>query len=574
MNGHPAAQPRTAAEAFLAALADRGVEWVFGNAGTDFAPVIEALAANADGPLAMPRTAEILHETVAVSMAHGYWLMTGQPQCVMVHVNVGVANSLMGLMNASRGRVPMLFASGRTPITEQGKLGSRNAPIHWGQEMFDQGGIVREFVKWDHELRTGEQVVDQVDRALAISQAQPGGPVYLSLPREVLAEALPDGFALGERVVESPAPPHPDPAAVEAAARLLAEAEAPLIVSSGGGPDLFDVLGPIADRFAIPVVQYWRTSVTISTEHPMYAGEDPTVLLSRSDCIVVLDSMVPWVPHAMAPRPGARLIQIGPDPLFSGTPVRSFRSDVSITSTAAAGLTAIAAELDRIGLADAAETQARRAALAAELRARRDGEIAAGHEPGGQPMSPEFMSLTLGDVIGGDATVVNELGLAPAVMSFTGPHSFFGPTISAGLGWGGGTALGAKLADPERLVVWATGDGSYVFSNPLAVHHAAASLGLGLLTLIADNRVWNAVRRSTLAVYPEGAAARSATMPLSTLDPAPDYPKFVEAYGGHGQHVDDPDDLQPALERAIEVCRSGRQALISVHVSYPDAAIH
>ena len=142
-----AAGPRTVAEAFLAALAERGVEWVFGNAGTDFAPVIEALAANADGPLAMPRTAEILHETVATSMAHGYWMMTGRPQCVMVHVNVGVANSLMGLMNASRGRVPMLFASGRTPITEQGRLGSRNAPIHWGQEMFDQGGLVREFVK-------------------------------------------------------------------------------------------------------------------------------------------------------------------------------------------------------------------------------------------------------------------------------------------------------------------------------------------------------------------------------------------------------------------------------------------
>ena len=547
---------------------------MFGNAGTDFAPVIEALAANADGPLPMPQTAEILHETVAVSMAHGYWLMTGRPQCVMVHVNVGVANSLMGLMNASRGRVPILFASGRTPITEQGRLGSRNAPIHWGQEMFDQGGIVREFVKWDYELRTGEQAVGQIDRALAIAQAQPAGPVYLSLPREVLAEALPAGFTLGERGVESPAPPHPDPAAVEAAARLLAEAKAPLIITSGGGPDLFDVLGPMADRFAIPVVQYWRTSVTISTEHPMYAGEDPTMLLSRSDCVVVLDSMVPWVPHAMAPRPDARFIQIGPDPLFSGTPVRSFRSDISITSTAAAGLTAIAAELDRIGLADADETQARRAVLVAELRARRDREVAAGQEPGIRPMSPEFMSLTLGDVIGSDATVVNELGLAAAVMSFTGPHSFFGPTISAGLGWGGGTALGAKLADPERLVVWATGDGSYVFSNPLAVHHAAASLGLGLLTVIADNRVWNAVRRSTLAVYPEGAAARSATMPLSTLDPAPDYPKFVEAYGGHGQHVDDPDDLRPALERAVEVCRSGRQALVSVHVSYPDAAIH
>lgn len=574
MSDPPGAGPRTVAEAFLAALAERGVEWVFGNAGTDFAPVIEALAANADGPLAMPRTAEILHETVATSMAHGYWLMTGRPQCVMVHVNVGVANSLMGLMNASRGRAPMLFASGRTPITERGRLGSRNAPIHWGQEMFDQGGLVREFVKWDYELRAGEQVVDQVDRALAIAQAQPAGPVYLSLPREVLAETLPAGFAFESRSVETPSPPHPDPAAVEAAVALLCDADSPLVITSGGGPDLFDVLGPAAERFAIPVVQYWRTSVAISTEHPMYAGENPAELLSRSDCVVVLDSMVPWVPHSMEPRPGASLIQIGPDPLFGSTPVRSFGSDVTITSTVAAGLAAIAAGLEAAGTADAARTRARRTGLTGELAARREREVAAGRDPGSRPMSPEFMSLALSEVIGSDATVVNELGLAPAVMSFTGPHSFFGPTTSAGLGWGGGTALGAKLADPDRLVVWATGDGSYVFSNPLAVHHAAASLGLGLLTVVADNRVWNAVRRSTLAVYPEGAAARTATMPLSALDPAPDYPKFIEAYGGHGEHVDDPDELRPALERAVDICRSGRQALVSVHVSYPDAAIH
>ena len=98
-----------------------------------------------------------------------------------------------------------------------------------------------------------------------------------------------------------------------------------------------------------------------------------------------------------------------------------------------------------------------------------------------------------------------------------------------------------KLADPDRLVVWSTGDGSYVFSNPMAVHHAAASLDLGLLTVLADNRVWNAVRRSTIAVYPEGAAATATPMPFTSLEPAPDYPKIVEAYGGHGAAVEDPD---------------------------------
>jgi acetolactate synthase-1/2/3 large subunit len=569
-------KPRTVAEAYLVALKSRGVDWIFGNAGTDFAPVIEAIsAAGDDDSLPIPRPVEVIHETTAVAMAHGYYLMTGRPQCTMVHVNVGAANGIMGIINACRGNIPMIFASGRTPITESGRLGSRNVPIHWGQEMFDQGGMLREFVKWDTELRAGEQVVDLVDRGLAIAQAEPKGPVYLSLPREILAEELPEGFEFSpEPAVAVPSPPHPDPAAVAAAVELLAGSENPLIITSGGGEPLFSVLSDFAERFAVPVVQIWRTSPAIATTHPMYAGEVPMPLLGQADVVLVLDTLVPWIPRRMALPEGARVIQVGPDPLFANVPVRSFRADLTLMSTSAPAVSAIAAGLEEAGYADNPATGVRREALVSQLASRRAAEVSAGDEPGGAPMTPEFMSKVLSDVIGPDATVVNELGLAPGVMEFTGPLSFFGPAVAGGLGWGGGAALGAKLAAPDRLVVWTTGDGSYAFSNPLACHHAAASLELGLLTVIADNRVWNAVRRSTIAEYPEGAAAMTSQMPLSSLEPAPDYTKFVEAYGGHGEHVAEPDQLRPALERAIEVTGSGRQALVSVHTSYPDFAHH
>lgn len=211
------AVPQTVAEAYLLALKARGVDYLFGNAGTDFAPIIEALARGEAAGLEMPRAVEIIHETLTVGMAHGYYLATGRPQAAMVHVNVGLANSLMGLINASRGQVPVLFASGRTPITEYGRPGSRNAPIHWGQEMFDQGGLTREFVKWDHEPRAGEQIVDLVDRALSISMTEPKGPTYLSLPREILTERLPEGFTVGEQRSATPARPHPDPDAIDRA---------------------------------------------------------------------------------------------------------------------------------------------------------------------------------------------------------------------------------------------------------------------------------------------------------------------------------------------------------------------
>ena len=107
---------------------------------------------------AMPEPVVVPHENAAVGMAHGYYLVTGRPQAVMVHVNVGMANALMGLLNAARDNVPIFFTSGRTPPTESGRLGSRDLPIHWGQEMYDQAGMLREYVKWDYELRYGEQV--------------------------------------------------------------------------------------------------------------------------------------------------------------------------------------------------------------------------------------------------------------------------------------------------------------------------------------------------------------------------------------------------------------------------------
>ena len=137
----------------------------------------------------MPEPVVVPHENAAVGMAHGYYLVTGRPQAVMVHVNVGMANALMGLLNAARDNVPIFFTSGRTPLTESGRLGSRDLPIHWGQEMYDQAGMLREYVKWDYELRYGEQVETIVDRALAIAMGEPRGPVYLSLPREALAAA-------------------------------------------------------------------------------------------------------------------------------------------------------------------------------------------------------------------------------------------------------------------------------------------------------------------------------------------------------------------------------------------------
>ena len=178
------------AEAYLELLASRNIEYFFGNGGTDFAPIIEAYAKRTTQEQPLPRPITVPHEVTAVAMAHGYTMITGRPQVVMVHTTPGTANAMSGVINAFRSNIPMLFTAGRTPIAEGDAKGSRNLNIHWAQESFDQGSMVREWVKWDYELRHGADLEGVVDRALAIAQSEPAGPVYLSLPREVLAEEL------------------------------------------------------------------------------------------------------------------------------------------------------------------------------------------------------------------------------------------------------------------------------------------------------------------------------------------------------------------------------------------------
>src|SRR3954468_7591856 len=221
----------TAAEAWLGLLAARGVDYLFANGGTDFAPVAEAYAKTEKLGWKLPRVVIVPHENLGVAMAHGYSMVTGRPQAMMVHVGVGTANALNGLINASRQNVPILFTAGRTPITEGhgaaggSLLGARNNYIHWAQEHFDQGAMLREFVKWDYELRHAEQVETVLDRALAIAKSEPQGPVYVTLPREILASDSSRNVFSDKPTISAASPPAADPQALEEAVKLLAGAQ-------------------------------------------------------------------------------------------------------------------------------------------------------------------------------------------------------------------------------------------------------------------------------------------------------------------------------------------------------------
>jgi acetolactate synthase-1/2/3 large subunit len=557
----------TAAEDVLSRLKSAGVDVLLANGGTDFPSIIEAYANTAESGLDLPTVHTITHENVALGMAHGYYLATGKPAGVMVHVNVGLANAVMGLINAKSENIPVVMCSGRTPLTEGNRFGSRSSPIHWGQEMRDQAAMIREVVKWDYELRYPEQGGAIVDRAVSIAMSEPRGPVYLSLPREVLAEAKPlPPHRPGSNVAPtSYAAAHPD--AVRAAAKALAGAKRPVIISQS--PDHlagFEPLAALAEKHAIPVVEYWSIRQALPTTHPMHAGREPTPWIKDADVIVALNAMVPWIPETVQPPEDCVIIALGPDPLHQAVPARGFPIDISLAGGITPTLQALSAALDEIAT-DTAHTE-RRARVAAFRQAAAEGvakRVAAGQ---GRPMNPAYVSKCLSDAADDKTTFVNELGVDPSVMEFRAPNTLFGSPLSGGLGWGMAAALGVQLGAPDRQVIACVGDGSYLFANPVACHQTAASLGLPLLTVVFNNGIWNAVRRSTLYMYPEGKAAQANTMPITALNAMPDHAAIARAHGAHAERVEDGADLPAAIQRALAATKAGQQALLEVIVSY------
>jgi acetolactate synthase I/II/III large subunit len=139
-----------------------------------------------------------------------------------------------------------------------------------------------------------------------------------------------------------------------------------------------------------------------------------------------------------------------------------------------------------------------------------------------------------------------------------------GSLLSGGLGLGMGAALGAKLAAPQREVIVTVGDGSYMFGNPIPYHYVGRAENLPTLTIVANNHMWGAVRQATLDVFPEGAAAKANVMPITQLNPSPDFEKVIGTCGGRGERVDAPGDLLPAMERSFAALRSGTPAMLNV----------
>jgi acetolactate synthase-1/2/3 large subunit len=556
---------QTGAESLLDGLSLSGIQYMFANAGTDFPPIIEALARR--DPSAAPVALTIPHETAAVAMAHGAYLVTGRAQAVMVHVNVGLANSVMGVINAASDNIPMLVMSGRTPISERGRKGARMTPIQYGQEMFDQTSLVRDLVKYSYEMRYPEQGKQLVMRAMSLATSEPQGPVYLSLPKEPLSEIVPETTQTHHPMPPSATKILPDPEAIIKLARLLETASNPVIICQRGDTEgrLSRALSTLAAKHGIAVFEPFLLRNVLHSNDPALQGYHASGP-SDADLIIVLDSDTPWIEATNAPGPETIVVHIGPDPHFARMPVRGFRTDLAISSDSVEAILAV----DREARAPSAALQ-RSKALAQSATQRRDAAQVKAKAGDTNPMSAEWISHCVSEIMDEEAVAFSELGLLPAYMTLKGPNRLFNNVHAGGLGWAMPAALGAQLMRPDRLTIACMGDGSYMFANPVACHQIAEALRLPILTIIKNNAMWNAVRRSVVNGYPDGTAAMSNTVPLTSLEPLPDFAAIARASRAHAERIEDGRELPAALQRAVGIIRTEkRQVLLDLRCAVSD----
>jgi acetolactate synthase I/II/III large subunit len=564
--------------AFLEALAEAGIRYIFANLGSDHPGLIEALAqARADGRRAdLPELIVCPHEMVALSAAHAYAAVSGEPQAVLVHVDAGTQNMGGAVHNAARGRIPVLIFAGAAPFTMDGELpGGRNEYIHWLQDVRDQRGIVRNYTKYDNEIRTGRNVKQLVFRALQIARSAPPGPVYLVGPREVMEEQV-EPYALEPGLYTPIAPAALAPEVTADIATALARARKPLVITSylGSDPAAVGELVKLAEMLAMPVIEASPNHVNFPDTHPMHHGyhwhtaaQNP--LLAEADVILVADSDVPWIPAVNRPADDAVIYCIDSDPVKEQLPLWHVPARRFAAADSRVALAQISAYIRDHGLAGEELVAARRAENTAIHDAQR-AEWAAQEQPRDGVITPEYLTACVREALTDeDALLLVEVVTNSRAVSEhmrAGRPGFLIGSGASSLGWAGGGAIGAKLAAPDRTVVCLVGDGCYLFGVPSVAQWVARRYSTPALTVIYNNHGWKAPKMSALAVHPKGAAAEADDFNVS-FEPAADLPGVAAAAGGaFAANVTDPAELPGVLKEALAAVHSGRSAVVAAHL--------
>jgi len=516
-------------EAIVAGLVAHGVDTVFGLPGAQIYGLFDAFHG------AGLRVIGARHEQACGYMAYGYARASGKPGVFSVVPGPGVLNAGAAMLTAFGSNEPVLCLTGQVPTAF---LGKGRGHLH---EMPDQLATLRSFNKWADRIEHPGDAPAKVSRAFQEMLSGRRGPVALEMPWDV--------FTQRTDVVEStpfdrlPAP-LPDSDRIGAAAALIAASKNPMIFVGSGAFDAAGEILELAELIDAPVVAFRSGRGIVSNAHELGLTMAAAYnLWPQTDLIIGIGTRLELPAWRWPYRPeGQKSVRIDIDPVET----RRFAADVAVVADAQAGTRDLLAAVRKVGFA---KTAGRRQEI-------RDASAKAQHDI--QAVQPQMAYLDiLREVLPDDAIVTDELSQV-GFASWYGfpiyqPRTFITSGYQGTLGSGFPTALGAKVAYPERAVVAITGDGGFMFAvQELAT---AVQFNIGVVVLVFNNNAYGNVRRDQLQVFDGRVVAADLVNP--------DFVALAESFGVGAARVTSPDGFRVALEKALA---DGGPYLLSIEV--------
>jgi benzoylformate decarboxylase len=511
--------------AFLELLKQEGVDILFGNPGTTELPLMDALAVENDLRYVLG-----LQEAAVMAMADGYAQASGKLAVVNLHVAPGLGNAMGMLYDALKAASPILVTAGQQDLEF-----AATEPILWA----DLATLARPFVKWAAEVQRLPDLPRLVHRAAKTALAPPSGPVFLSLPGDIMKNEAELDLMTPTRVAPRL---RGDAAAIAEAAALLAKAERPVIIAGDAVAQsrAHGELIELAELVGAPVyTEFVPSTASFPSSHPLFRGAmvrtAPGVraVLDQHDLLFSVggDLFTLSLPHNVDPMPpGMPLIHLDIDPWEIG---KNYPASVAILGDPKATLPDLtAATRDRMTSGARGAARARRQAASDAARADRETLVAKARSLAGRtPIQPLALLHALGEMLPRDAIVVEEaLSSAPGIRQLIrsdDPQSYFG-LRGGGIGWGLPAAIGVKLALPDRPVVALIGDGSAMYTCQAL--WTAARYRIGVVFVILNNKSYRILKQRVQAL--RGHAEQVGRyVGMELLDPAIDFVGLARSLG-------------------------------------------
>ena len=535
-----------------------GVKYWFLNLGSDWVPLINAFAKYEVQGRTNTKAITVPHEIVTIAMAAGYSIVSGEPSVAAIHTNVGTVNSIGNIMNAFSERSPLIVLAGKAPITEEDAPGGRDSFINWMQDMHDQGGLVRQYVKWDYEVQTNLNLHTVIGRAIKIANSPPKGPVYLMFPREVLVGKMDGVSRLSVPKFRCSTPTAPDPDAIRKVAEVLVESEMPLIITSslGGNPKSVNHLIRLCNRLAVPVVEHVGNRMNFPTTNKLHLGYDPSPYVEKADVILVIDNIVPWIPKRVKISDSTFIIHINNDPTFRRIPLWGFHADLPIAADSNLALSALVNSVEKImdtrpNVEQKIETRRKEIEQIHDKKKQQDLETAL-QSRRLNVISKQWLSYVINKVKSDDSVILDSYVLRRNQVEFEQTGTFIGQPLMGYLGWSYGAALGVKLAMPDMNVINCLGDGAYLYCVPDVCNWVSKAYDIPVLTVIFNNKGHQALRRMHTQLYPDGWSTKSNRYHGVDFDFSTKFSETAKVYGLYSESVEKPDDVENALRRGLE----------------------